>query len=101
MSTRTTRTLSSASISSPRNVTINEVQPAVQALIDHLLYKGVDIIVLSRGVLRMLRVCPETEDLLRERSIDYRIEPTKKAVQTFNRLMREGRSVGGIFHSTC
>ena len=62
---------------------------------------SVEIIILSRGMQHRLQICPETEQLLRQRGIDYRITETKEAVELFNDLSRDGKKVGGIFHSTC
>jgi len=77
-------------------------RPGIQpADIEEILAQGVEVMVLSRGMNLMLHTCPETEKLLREKGIEYHIEETKKAVGLFNRLMGEGKRVGGIFHSTC
>ncbi len=69
--------------------------------IEEILNHGVEIMILSRGRDFALCICPETEQILRSRGIEYHMEETKKAVELFNRLMAEGRKVGGIFHSTC
>ena len=57
--------------------------------------------VLTRGMELMLHTCPETEELLNQRGIEYYIGPTKLAVDLFNNLMQQRKRVGGIFHSTC
>jgi hypothetical protein len=73
------------------------IQPAdVVELLDH----GARVIVLSRGVLRMLQVCPETLALLRERGLRVHVLPTGEAVTTDN-LLRETEAVGALIHSTC
>ena len=61
----------------------------------------VDVVVLARGVFGKLGVCAETETLLRERSIPYHVENTKQGVALFNDLAKQGKRVGGLFHSTC
>jgi hypothetical protein len=74
------------------------IQPAdIQEIVD----QGIEVMILSRGMDLMLHTCPETEQMLRERGIEYYIEQTKQAVQHFNDLMQQGKRVGGIFHSTC
>ena len=74
------------------------IQPAdVQELLEH----GTRIIVLSRGMLLMLRTSPETLDLLKTRSIEVHVEETKEAARTYNQLAANGEAVGGLFHSTC
>ncbi len=69
--------------------------------IEELLDRGVEEVVLSRGIQLVLRICPQTEELLRVSGIPYHLEETTRAVALFNRLCAEGRRVGGVFHSTC
>ncbi len=77
-------------------------QPGIQpADIEEILAQGIEVLVLARGMQLALHTCPETEQLLRSRGIEYHIAETKQAVDLFNRFMSEGRKVGGIFHSTC
>ena len=74
------------------------IQPAdVKELLDN----GSRIIVLSRGMLLMLRTCQETLDLLKEKHIAVHIAETKAAGEIYNGLARRGEAVGGLFHSTC
>jgi hypothetical protein len=74
------------------------IQPAdIQDIID----QGVEVMILSRGMQLMLHTCPETEQLLRSRGTEYHVEETGRAVELFNDFMRQGRKVGGVFHSTC
>jgi hypothetical protein len=73
------------------------IQPAdVRELLDH----GSRIIVLSRGMDLVLRTCPETLELLKEKGIPVHVEETRRAVALYNRLA-ESEAVGGLFHSTC
>jgi hypothetical protein len=84
------------------NITGTRHQPGTQPRdIEEILEHGVEVMVLSRGMQLVLQTCPETEVLLRSLGIEYHIEETKQAVAIFNKLAREGREVGGIFHSTC
>jgi len=77
-------------------------QPGIQpADIEEILGHGVEVMVLSRGMQLMLHTCPETEQMLRSRGIEYHLEETNQAVELFNRLTHQGKKVGGIFHSTC
>lgn len=76
--------------------------PGIQpADIKEILEQDIEEIVLGRGQLGRLEVSAETEATLRESGISYHIEKTKKAVALFNDLVREGKRVGGVFHSTC
>jgi hypothetical protein len=74
------------------------IQPAdVQELLD----QEIGVLILSRGQLLRLGVCLETEELLRQRGIEFYTLETKRAVDLFNELTRQGKRVGGLFHSTC
>jgi hypothetical protein len=73
------------------------IQPAdVEELLDH----GAELVVLSRGVLEALRVCPETLSLLENKGIPAHVLQTEEAVRLYNRLA-EKRRVGALVHSTC
>ncbi len=74
------------------------IQPSdVQELLD----KGSQTVVLSRGMLLMLRTCQETIDQLEEMKISLHIAETKAAAEIYNDLASGGKAVGGLFHSTC
>ncbi len=84
------------------NETGTRHRPGIQpADIQEILDKNIEVMVLSRGMDLMLHTCPETESLLQQHQIPYHIEETKTAVALFNQLTKEGKQVGGIFHSTC
>jgi hypothetical protein len=73
------------------------IQPAdVEEVLEH----GAEIVVLSKGVLEALQVCPETLTLLKNRGIPAHVLPTEAAVRLYNELAA-GHRVGGLFHSTC
>lgn len=73
------------------------IQPAdVEELLDH----GAKIIVLSRGMLKMLHTMPATRSMLERAGVEVYVEETKRAMERYNRLTA-GRPVGGLFHSTC
>ena len=73
------------------------IQPAdVAALLEH----GVEVMVLSEGVLGRLQLCPETLALLRTKGIPAHVLPTDDAVRLYNELATD-KKVGGLFHSTC
>ena len=57
-------------------------------------------VVLSTGVLRMLKVCPETLRELASQGVAVEVLPTPEAVATYNRLAERER-VGALIHSTC
>jgi len=76
--------------------------PGIQmADIEEILAHDIDELVLARGQLGHLGVSAETEEELRKRGVTYHIELTKKAIHLFNKLSKQGKRVGGVFHSTC
>ena len=76
--------------------------PGVQPSdVKELLDKATQTIVLSRGMLLVLRTCRETLDLLEERGITVHVAETKEAAKLYNDLASQGQAVGGLFHSTC
>ncbi len=76
--------------------------PGIQPTdVEELLDNGSQTVVLSRGMLLMLRTCQETLDLLEERHIPVQIAETKAAAEIYNGLVSSGEAVGGLFHSTC
>lgn len=73
------------------------VQPAdVEELVEH----GAEVVVLSRGRLRALRVPEETREWLRERGVEVHVDATEAAIRRYNELAGE-RPVGALIHSTC
>lgn len=75
--------------------------PGIQAAdVEELLEHGAEVVVLSKGVLERLQVCPETLDLLKRRGIPAHVLPTEDAVRLYNELTAK-QKVGGLFHSTC
>ncbi|MGH9960549.1 MAG: Mth938-like domain-containing protein [Pyrinomonadaceae bacterium] len=73
------------------------IQPTdVQELVDN----GAEVIVLSKGILEYLHVCPTTVELLEQKGITTHILQTEQAVSLYNRLCEKER-IGGLFHSTC
>ncbi len=75
--------------------------PGIQpADLEELLEHGASVVVLSKGNLERLRVCPETLKLLKDKGIATHVLQTEQAIQRYNEL-RESERVGGLFHSTC
>lgn len=75
--------------------------PGIQpADVEELLARGSEIVVLSRGMLLALRICPETLALLKAENVTVHVEETRAAVERYNALAAE-LAVGGLFHSTC
>jgi hypothetical protein len=77
-------------------------QPGIQPEdIEDILGRDIEVMILSRGMNLRLQTLPKTEKLLQSRRVEYHIEQTPQAIEMFNKLMRQGKKVGGIFHSTC
>jgi hypothetical protein len=73
------------------------IQPAdVRELLDH----GATAVVLSQGMLKRLRICPETLKLLKQQGVGAYVLPTQDAVDLYNDLCKAER-VAGLFHTTC
>jgi len=73
------------------------IQPAdVKELLDH----GAEVVVLSKGILERLQVCPETLDMLEQKNVPVHVLQSEKAAEKYNEL-RENHAVGALIHSTC
>jgi hypothetical protein len=73
------------------------IQPTdVRELLDH----GATAVVLSQGMLKRLRICPETIQLLKQQGVSVHMLPTQDAVDLYNHL-RKMEQVAGLFHTTC
>ena len=75
--------------------------PGIQPTdVEELLKHGATEVILSKGMYEQLHVSPETLQMLKEKGITTHILQTEEAVRLYNEL-REKKSVGGLFHSTC
>ena len=75
--------------------------PGIQpADVEELLERGATVVVLSKGMLERLQVCPETLELLQRKGIPAHVLPTEEAAGLYNELAARHK-VGGLFHSTC
>jgi hypothetical protein len=59
-----------------------------------------ELLVLGVGEQEMMRVLPETKSYLEEQGIEFIIQSTGKACQTYNQFC-SSRKVVGAFHLTC
>ena len=75
--------------------------PGIQpADVEELIEKGAEEVILSKGMFERLEVCPDTLQMLKDRNISAHVLQTEEAVLLYNKL-RNDRSVGGLFHTTC
>jgi len=73
------------------------IQPAdVEELLDH----GARVVVLSKGFLERLQICPETLAMLKRRNVQVHVLQSERAAALYNEL-QENYAVAGLFHSTC
>ena len=68
--------------------------------IRELLDNGAKVIILSRGILRRLKVQEEVEEQLKLEGITVYILRTKEAVKLYNELSKS-EVVGALIHTTC
>ncbi|KAG8001757.1 hypothetical protein GBF38_011832 [Nibea albiflora] len=77
-------------------------RPGVQpADLEEVLKKGIDLLVIGRGMSEALQVPASTLDFVKQKGVDVRVLQTEKAVAEYNKLVGQGAKVGGVFHSTC
>ena len=60
-----------------------------------------EILVIGTGAMGVMKVPPEVREELEREGIRVVVERTSSAVNTFNRLLEEGKRVVGAFHLTC
>ncbi len=69
--------------------------------IDDILSESPEIIVVGMGLPGRMKVAEELRERLAAAGTSLIVEPTPKAVATFNRLNKSGKKVAGVFHLTC
>lgn len=72
-----------------------------QGDIQELITKGCQVVILTTGRFKRLKVPQNTVDTLKAQSIEVIVADTKKAIQLYNDYAVKGMAVGGLFHSTC
>ena len=76
-------------------------RPGIQPSdVTELLEKGAKVVVLTQGMWKMLQVCPQTLQMLKDKGIEVHILQTELAAKLYNKL-RETCPVGALFHTTC
>jgi hypothetical protein len=69
--------------------------------VQELITRGCQVVVLTSGRLKRLKVPKEIVDTLTAQSIEVVVADTKKGIQLYNDYAEKGLAVGGLFHSTC
>lgn len=72
-----------------------------QGDVQELINNGCEIVILTTGRLKRLKVPLSTVETLKSESIEVVVAGTKKGIALYNDYAEKGRAVGGLFHSTC
>ncbi len=78
---------------SGHTVEIEDVQDALDT--------NPEILVIGKGQPGYMRITDSLKKILAEKNVKLIEEPTPNAIETFNRLSKEGRRVAGGFHVGC
>lgn len=78
---------------SGHRVDIDDIRDIIEAM--------PEILVLGKGKPGMMKSTPSLCQFLKEKNIELIEEKTSKAINTFNRLFKEGKNVCAGFHLTC
>lgn len=69
--------------------------------IKKILYLKPDILVVGTGESGMMKVLPETEELVINNDIGLVVQKTPEAISFFNKSIKENKKILGLFHLTC
>ncbi len=69
--------------------------------IKEILEKKPEVVVFGTGAYGVVKVKKEVIDELKRRGIEVICEPTAKAVEIYNKLLKEGKNVVLAAHLTC
>ncbi len=69
--------------------------------LEDIILKEPEVIVIGTGSSGMVKIDPEVEKTIKNEQIDLIKEPTEKAVEIFNNLLKQKKRVAGYFHLTC
>lgn len=60
-----------------------------------------DYLIIGSGSSGLMKVCDRLREYLEDIGVEVIVEPTSKAVGTFNRMHDESKNVAAGFHLTC
>ncbi len=66
-----------------------------------LLRKKPDILIIGTGYYGVMKVPQNVIEFLEKQGMRVIVENTQKAVETYNKLVSEGKNVAAAFHLTC
>lgn len=75
--------------------------PGVQIADIEEFINEVDEVILTRGMDLVLQVPQETIDFVRSMGKKCHVGQTEDMVKLYNELVKQGKKIGGVFHSTC
>ncbi len=75
--------------------------PGIQIADLNCIIDEVDVVILSQGMKGVLKVHPDTLPYLKECKKEYHVLLSPQAVKLYNQLVKEGKKVGILIHSTC
>lgn len=76
-------------------------EPGIQVADFEEFINDVDIVILSAGMDKILRVQDATINFLKSKNKEYFFKETREAVALYNELVSQGKKVGALIHSTC
>lgn len=69
--------------------------------LEEVLDEKFEYLVVGTGYYGLMKVKREVYEEMGKRGVKILAKPTREAVNEFNKLVKEGRSVVGAFHLTC
>ena len=75
--------------------------PGVQIADIAAIVDAADIIIITRGMHLVLQVPQATIDYAKNKGKIVHVGQTEAMARLYNQLVKEGKSVGGLFHTTC
>ena len=69
--------------------------------IQDILKSGPDIVVIGKGSPGLIKATRALREFLKDHNVKLIEEKTTRAVETFNRLLKEGQNIAAGFHLTC
>ena len=82
-------------------ITNTRHNPGIQIADIREFLDAVDIVILTRGMDLVLQVPASTIEYAEKLGKKVYVGETKKMVTKYNKLVKQGKRVGGVFHSTC
>lgn len=69
--------------------------------VEDLLNHGCEMVILTTGRMRNLRIARTTLALLEKKGVETIVVETDEGIALYNKYAEQGKAVGGLFHSTC